>query len=90
MTASEVRVPHARLIVVMAAVVASVAILWLSRTFTFYFDEWTFIITAPDWSAASYLQPHNGHPAMLPRLIYATLLATFGLRTYSPSTTPSG
>ena len=84
MTASEVRVPHARLIVVMAAVVASVAILWLSRTFTFYFDEWTFIITAPDWSAASYLQPHNGHPAMLPRLIYATLLATFGLRTYSP------
>jgi hypothetical protein len=58
--------------------------MWLARGYTFYFDEWTFIISAPDWNAASYLQPHNAHPAMLPRLIYAAMLGTVGLRAYWP------
>jgi hypothetical protein len=83
-TASEVRIPHARLLVAVAAVAASAAILWLARGFTFYFDEWDYIISAPAWNALSYLQPHNFHPAMLPRLIYAGMLATVGLRTYLP------
>jgi hypothetical protein len=82
--ASQVRVPHARMIVVIAAVVASAAIFWLAHTFTFYFDEWTFILSAPDWTAATYLQPHNEHPVMLTRAIYAALLATVGLRSYLP------
>ena len=60
------------------------AILLLSRGYTFYFDEWDFIQNAPDWSWTSYLQPHNEHPVMLPRLIYAGLLSAFGLRTYMP------
>lgn len=84
MTVSGVRIPHARLIVVLTALAVSAAILWLTRGYTFYFDEWAFIIGAPDWTAASYLQPHNGHPAMVTRLIYAALLATVGLRTYLP------
>ncbi len=60
------------------------AILLLTRGYTFYFDEWDFIQNAPDWSWTSYLQPHNEHPVMLPRLIYAALLSTFGLRIYMP------
>jgi hypothetical protein len=82
--AAEVRIPHARLLVALAALAVSAAILWLARGFTFYFDEWDYIISAPGWNAASYLQPHNEHPVMLPRLIYAAMLATFGLRTYVP------
>ena len=84
MTAAEVRVPHARLIVVLAALAFSAAILWLTRGYTFYFDEWTFILTAPDWTLATLLQPHNEHPVMLTRAIYAALLATVGLRSYLP------
>ncbi len=84
MNAGEVRIPHARVIVVIAALVAAVAILWLARSFTFYFDEWTFILGAPDWTWATYLQPHNVHPVMLTRAIYAALLATVGLRSYLP------
>lgn len=84
MTASEVRIPHARWLVALVALATSAAILWLARGFTFYFDEWTFILSAPDWNAASYLQPHNAHPTMLPRLIYSALLATVGLRSYLP------
>lgn len=84
MNASEVRIPHVRVFVVIAALVASVAILWLARSFTFYFDEWTFILSAPDWTWATYLQPHNVHPVMLTRAIYAALFATVGLHSYLP------
>lgn len=76
--------PHARLIVVLAALAFSAAILWLTRGYAFYFDEWTFILTAPDWSLATLLQPHNEHPVMLTRAIYAAMLATVGLRSYLP------
>ena len=76
--------PHARVIVILAALVVALTILVLTRGYTFYFDEWAFILSAPDWTATTYLQPHNGHPAMLTRLIYTTLLATAGLRSYLP------
>ncbi len=66
------------------AVAAAAAILWLSRAYTFYFDEWDFILSAPDWSWTSYLQPHNEHPSMVFKLIYAALLNTVGLRSYWP------
>jgi hypothetical protein len=60
------------------------AILFLSRSYTFYFDEWDFIQSAPDWGWTSYLLPHNEHLVLLPRLIYGALLSTFGLRSYVP------
>jgi len=84
MTAAKVRVPHARLIVVLAGLAVCTAILWLSRTYTFYFDEWTFISTAPDWTFSSFFQAHNEHPSMLFRLVYWALLNTVGLRSYLP------
>jgi len=81
--AADVRVPHVSLFVAAAALAVCAAILWLARNFTFYFDEWTFILPA-DASWAYYLEPHNEHPAMLPRLIYAALLNTVGMRSYIP------
>ncbi|MDQ2943161.1 MAG: hypothetical protein M3R21_05765 [Candidatus Dormibacteraeota bacterium] len=84
MTAGKVRIPHAHLIVGSFAILVGAAILWLSRTYTFYFDEWSFILTAPDWTLATYFQPHNEHPSMLLRVVYAALLNTVGLRSYVP------
>jgi hypothetical protein len=81
--AADVRVPHARLLVATTAVIGCAAILWLARGFNFYFDEWTVILPA-DTSWTVYLQPHNEHPAMLLRLIYALLLNTVGMRSYIP------
>jgi hypothetical protein len=81
--AADVRVPNARLFVIAAAIAGCAAILWLSRSFNFYFDEWTLILPSDSgWTA--YLQPHNEHPAMLLKLIYAVLLATVGMRSYLP------
>jgi hypothetical protein len=84
MKIADVRVARARLIVAIGAAVAAAAILWLSRGFNFYFDEWSLILSAPDWTWMTYLQPHNEHPAMIPRLIYAAMLNTIGIRTYLP------
>jgi hypothetical protein len=83
-TAGEVRLRYARLAIVAAAIAAGGAILWMARGFTFYFDEWSFILTAPDWTAITYLQPHDEHPSILFRLVYALLLDTVGLRSYLP------
>jgi hypothetical protein len=83
-TASDVRIPNARLIVSAAAILVAAVILWLTRTYTFYFDEWTYILAAPDWTLASYLEPHNVHPAMLHKLVYSLLLAAVGLHSYLP------
>jgi len=84
MTAADVRIPHARTIVVGAALVACAVLFWLARNYTFYFDEWTFIITAPDWTLATFFQPHNEHPSIPFRVIYWLLLNTVGLRSYAP------
>ena len=84
MSVSSVVIRRARLIVVAMALVAAVAIVGLAHSYTFYFDEWTFILSAPDWTWSTYLQPHNEHLVMLPRLIYAALLSTVGLRSYLP------
>ena len=83
MKTGDVRISHVRLWVVAGTVVACAAILWLSRTYSFYFDEWTFILPA-DMSWTVILQPHNEHPVMLTRLIYAALLGTVGMRSYIP------
>jgi hypothetical protein len=84
MQVADVRIRHARSTVVIAAAAVCCAILWLARTYTFYFDEWSFILTAPDWNWLTYLEPHNEHPSILLRLIYAALLNTVGLRGYLP------
>jgi hypothetical protein len=84
LNAGEVRIPRSRMLVVIASLLAATTILWLASSFTFYYDEWTFITTAPAWSWATYLQPHNEHPVMLARAIYAVLLSTVGLRSYLP------
>ena len=54
-----------------------VALVVLTRGYNFYFDEWTFILSAPDWNALSYLQPHNMHPAMIPRAICSKVRKMF-------------
>lgn len=83
-TAGDVRVPYARWIVAAAALIVCGALLFFTRTFTFYFDEWTFITSAAGWTLASYFEPHNEHPSMLLKLVYSTLLDTVGLRSYLP------
>jgi hypothetical protein len=84
MTAGDARIRWARLYAVAGAALGCLGILLLARGFNFYFDEWDFILGAPDWNWLSFLQPHNEHPAMIPHVVYAVLLNTAGLRSYLP------
>ncbi len=84
MTLGEARVPRARLIVAISALAGCAAILLMARNFSFYWDEWDFILAAPAWNWLSILEPHNEHPTMIPKVVYALLLNTVGLRSYLP------
>lgn len=84
MTAGEQHVPHARAFVIAGSLLACAALVFLARTYTWYFDEWTFIETASSWTLPLFLHPHNEHPSMLFRVLYTVLLRTVGLRTYLP------
>jgi hypothetical protein len=72
------------LIVAAAALLGAAVILWATRGYTFYFDEWTFIYSMPTWTVITYFTPHNEHPAILFRLLYSALVHTVGLRAYWP------
>jgi hypothetical protein len=68
-----------------AAICAVVWLMVLGRDLTFFFDEWNFVndaATTGYWH--NVLQPHNGHPSMIPFTVYELLLKTVGLRRYWP------
>ena len=68
-----------------AALSAALWLFDLGRGLTFFYDEWDFIEAAGTtgfWH--NVLQPHNGHPSMIPFSIYEALLHTVGLRSYWP------
>lgn len=63
---------------------AYVFLLSLGRGLTFFWDEWSWIVNRQDWSFSSLMAPYNEHWSLVPLLIYKTLLATVGLRSYLP------
>jgi hypothetical protein len=67
-----------------AAAISARTILHLTSSFTFFGDEWFFIMTRPDWSPNSLLAPHNEHWITLPVVVYKLLLSTVGLHSYRP------
>jgi hypothetical protein len=83
-TAANVRMPHARWIVAGGSLIVCAVLLVFARDYTFFHDEWTFIVTSPGWNLGTIFRPHNEHPSMLLRLVYLALLDTVGLRSYVP------
>ncbi len=68
-----------------AAVTTVVWLMILGRGLTFFYDEWDFINAAATTGYGhNVLQPHNGHPSMVPFSVYWALLHTVGLRHYWP------
>jgi hypothetical protein len=75
------RWPAAVLIVAMAA--AALLLLHLTRGFTFYYDEWNFLINRQEFSADSLLRPHNEHNVLVVVLLFQGLWEVVGLGHYS-------
>ena len=63
---------------------AGVWILWLTRRYDFYADEWDFVLGVRTWSIGHYFFPHNEHWSTIPALIYRLMLQVVGTRSYLP------
>jgi len=83
-TIGAVRVRHALPIAVAMALVAWTGLLYLTRHFDFYYDEWDFVLDSPHWTLISYFLPHAEHWSTVPSVIYKVLFTIFGARTYTP------
>ncbi len=64
--------------------VGGLLLVYAGRHLTFFYDEWTFVLTRRGSSLGTYLDPHNGHFVLVPVVIYKLLFALVGLRHYAP------
>jgi hypothetical protein len=59
-------------------------LLWLTRGFDFYYDEWDYVLGAPRWTLGDYFFPHNEHWSTVPAIVYKTIISVQGARSYTP------
>ena len=55
-----------------------------TRGTTLWFDEWIWALEYRDNSVGDFIRPHNGHPTLVPVLIYRLLFATVGIDESAP------
>jgi hypothetical protein len=67
-----------------AMLVAGAWLMYETRGTTLWFDEWLWALEYDDNSFRGYIQPHNGHPTLIPVLIYRLLFATVGIDVSAP------
>ena len=81
-TIDRVRIPWAFPLVLAAAAVTTVGLLYLTRRFDFFYDEWDYVLGASTWTVGSYFYPHNEHWSTLLMVWYKAGLSIFGARNY--------
>jgi hypothetical protein len=59
-------------------------VLYETRGFTFYFDDWDFVLHRPGLSATALLAPHGPHLVLVPIVVYKILLSVFGGSSFLP------
>ena len=64
--------------------IAFIALILMTRNFTFFADEWNIIFRPPEWSGDSLFAPFNEHIYVAPIVIYKILLGTFGMSALWP------
>jgi hypothetical protein len=79
------RLPLPEMALLGLMVVAALVLLDAGRGFTFYSDEWSFILGRRTGTiGGDYLVPHNEHFSAVPAAVYKLLFATAGLESYRP------
>jgi hypothetical protein len=67
-----------------ALVLAGAWLMYETRGTTLWFDEWQWVLEYDDDSLDGFIAPHNGHPTLIPVLIYRLLFATVGIDQSGP------
>jgi hypothetical protein len=65
-------------------VAAGVWLMYETHGTTLWFDEWQWATEYRNNSVGDFLTPHNGHPTLVPVLIYRLLFATVGIAHSAP------
>jgi hypothetical protein len=65
-------------------VAAGVWLMYETRGTTLWVDEWQWATEYRNNSVGDFLTPHNGHPTLVPVLIYRLLFATVGIAHSAP------
>lgn len=81
---ADLEVPRAEWLAAIMATGAVLVLLYLGRHLSFLYDEWTFAFIRRGSGAQVFFGPHNEHWSTLPVLIYRSLFAWVGLRSYLP------
>ena len=77
--------PGAPVLCLAAALAGSGAyLLILQSRFTFYLDDWSFLLDRRGFGVGVFLDPHNDHIALAPVAVYKALLALFGMGSLLP------
>ena len=76
------RLPEAFLVIAM--VVSTWLVLHLTQDFTFIQDEWDPLLNRPGWGLDQIFAPFNGHPTMIPVVIYKAVQEVFGMDSARP------
>ena len=63
----------------MLLVVTGAWLMYESRGTTLWFDDWILAQEYDENSLSGFVQPHNGHPTLVPVLVYRLLFATVGI-----------
>jgi hypothetical protein len=59
-----------------------VLLMYMARGTTFYYDEWTYIVSKFGGGINSFLEPHNEHFSLIPIAIYKVMFRIVGMRGY--------
>jgi hypothetical protein len=72
--------------ITLAALMGAALVLFLhhGRGFSFFGDEWSFIIERRTGSVDDFLRPHNEHMSAVPVAIFKVMFRAFGLDDYRP------
>ena len=76
------RLTRVDILFVVLAVGSGALVLYLGRSLTFWYDEWSFITFSG--SAVDFLRPHNEHWSTLPLALYRATFALVQLNSYIP------
>ena len=69
----DVQLPRPYLILLVAAAIAFVGVLYLISYKDFYYDEWDFIVSRRPWVPQTFLLPELYHMAAIPILVWKLL-----------------
>jgi hypothetical protein len=82
---SEGRIERLPLALLAVAMVLSAWLgLSLNSVMTFYADEWDPLLSRSGWGLDQIFAPFNGHPTMIPMVIYKTVQEVFGMDSARP------